>query len=155
MAVSVTFQGDDFAEVEGLISNYATQKLGMELCENHEPPEPPEPKKKARKKKAAKKKADAPDDPMDLFGDGEDDDDKPEASDSDSDETFGTTDPTIEDVRDALQNLVEAGKKKGPAMAQKVLSVYGDVSELAELAEDLYAKVIANAEKVVDKLTNG
>ena len=82
MAVSVTFQGDDFAEVEGLISNYATQKLGMELFENHEPPEPPEPKKKARKKKAAKKKADTPDDPMDLFGD---DDDEPESSESDDD----------------------------------------------------------------------
>lgn len=154
MAVSLVFQGEDIVEVNGAILKYVAKGVPAGLAGD-------EPEKKAapaKKKASAKKKtekvepASAPEDPMDLFGDNEPDGDG--EADPTDDDPFGVTDPTIEDVKNALGAVVSAWDEKnnsGAEKAQKILQVYGDADDLGSLDESLYRKVIANSDLVAEK----
>ena len=153
-SMSMVFSGDDFEEIkEGILDYVDTLKASAE--EDDDLDDDPKPKKKkkkaAKQKKAAKKKKAVVDDDDDDFGD--DDDENGGASDDDDDLDGEDDDddngpPDLVDVRDALGELSSIRK---PAVAKKVLQRYGDVDRLEDLKEELYAKVIEKANKLVAK----
>ena len=155
MAVSLVFQGSDIEEVKQQIIDFALSELQVELeALSNGPRSEPEKKDPAKKKTPRKKKANihdkVPEDPMYLFGD---DGEPPEEVVAEED-PFGSTEPTIEDVKNALGEVVSAWDEKngtGAAKAQKILQVYGDADDLGSLVESLYRKVIANSNIVVEK----
>lgn len=151
MAVSLVFQGEDIDEVKEAILKYMHSE--MSLPQEPEKKVAPAKKKTAARKKAAAKPAEVPEDPMDLFGD-DDDANAEEPSEPEGDDPFGATDPTIEDVKNALGEVVSVWDEKnntGADKAKKILAVYGDADDLGSLIESLYRKVIANSNLVVEK----
>lgn len=156
MAVSLVFQGENIEEVDAAVLKYVSRGQPTMVVDLDTPE--PEKKTPAKKKKVAAKKKigvhdKVPDDPMDLFGDDEPAGDG-EADLIEEDDPFGATDPTIEDVKNALGAVVSAWDEKnntGAEKAKKILQVYGDADDLGTLDKSLYRKIITNSDLVAEK----
>ena len=156
-SMSLVFSGDDYEEIKAGVLDYldslkaSTEEFNDDDLDDDEPKPKKKKKKAAKPKKAAKKKKAVVDDDDDDFGD--DDDENGGASDDDDDldgedDDDDNSSPDLVDVRDALGELSSVRK---PAVAKKVLQRYGDVDRLEDLKEELYAKVIEKANKLVAK----
>lgn len=149
MAVSLVFQGENIEEVNRAALEYVND---VTLSGSSEPEKEATPAKKKAKAKAKTKVAEkAPEDPMDLFGD-EGQDEDPVAG--EEDDQFGATDPTIEDVKNALGAVVSAWDEKdntGAEKAKKVLHAYGKADDLGTLDKALYGEVIEKSDFVAGK----
>ncbi len=156
MAVSLVFQGSNINEVNAAIFDYIDEVPAPVTEPDKNPMSPKKGATPAKKKAVAKKKAAAkapPENPMDLFGDDEPSGNE-EAEAETEDHPFGSTEPTIEDVKNALGEVVSAWDEKnntGAEKAKKILAVYGDADDLGSLDESLYRKVIANSNILVEK----
>lgn len=154
MAVSLVFQGENIEEVNGAILKYVSRGQPIMVVDLDTPEtgkEAAPAKKKAKAKAKTKVTEKAPEDPMDLFGD-EGQDEDPVAG--EEDDQFGATDPTIEDVKNALGAVVSAWDEKdntGAEKAKKVLHAYGKADDLGTLDKALYGEVIEKSDFVARK----
>ncbi len=165
MAVSLVFQGSGIEEVNEAILAYCVTANAPSPSTVEEPEKKAAPAKKKTKAKAkvhdkvetdshegVTRVGEAPEDPMDLFGDDDPAPEDPAAG--EEDDPFGSTDPTIEDVKNALGEVVSAWDEKdntGAEKAQKVLQVYGESDDLGGLGVSLYRTVIEKSNLLVEK----